>query len=131
MAASVSASAARSASLKYEASRHAASVKMRSSGSPSALSSRECMSQHTLQPLIWLARSATKSSVASGTPLWCLAAAESFWSPAIAPGTVITGLSIRGCMSSSTGVVGGAGRRKDRCSDWVTRAVRKRDNETL
>jgi hypothetical protein len=52
VAASVRASAARSASLKYGVSRQVASVKMRWSGSPAAFSSRECMSAQTAQPLI-------------------------------------------------------------------------------
>jgi hypothetical protein len=52
VAASVSASAARSAWLKYGVSGQAASVKVRSSGSPAAFSSRECISAKTAQPLI-------------------------------------------------------------------------------
>ena len=64
--ASVSASAARSASLKYGVSRQAATAKSRSSGSPACLSSRACMSTQTPQPLIWLARRWTSLRVTSG-----------------------------------------------------------------
>jgi hypothetical protein len=65
---SVSASAARSASVKYGASRHAATVNSRSSVSPACFMKRACMSTHTLQPLIWLARSCTRPIVFAGTP---------------------------------------------------------------
>src|SRR6266508_1927914 len=70
---------------------------MRSSGSPACLSSRECMSTQMLQPLIWLARSSTRYSVASGISA-CLAAFPSPCSAVKAPGTVSAGLSIRACM---------------------------------
>jgi hypothetical protein len=49
---SVSDSAERSASLKCGVSRQAATVKMRSSGSPACFSARACMSTQTPQPLI-------------------------------------------------------------------------------
>jgi len=90
VAASVSASAARSASLKYGASRHAATRWMRSLLSPKCSSSRVWMSTHTLQPLIWLARSVTIASVASGIPA-CFAEAPSCWNASSAPGTVSAG----------------------------------------
>jgi len=57
--ASVSASAARSAALKYGVSRQAATVWMRSLLSPACASSRVWMSTHTLQLLIWVARRCT------------------------------------------------------------------------
>src|ERR1700744_4138921 len=69
----------------------------RSSDSPAAFISRECMSRQTLQPLIWLARISTRWSVVAGTPEAC-AAAPSCCSASIAPGTTITGFSIRGSM---------------------------------
>jgi Sigma-70 region 2 len=97
VAASVSARAARSASLKYGASRQAPTMKIRSSSSPAAFSSRECMSRHTLHPLIWLARTSTKYKVLAGTPA-LRAAASRFCRASIAPGTVIAGLFIRACM---------------------------------
>ncbi|HEX3511769.1 MAG TPA: hypothetical protein VHT27_11800 [Solirubrobacteraceae bacterium] len=100
MADSVSASAARSASLKYDASRHAASVLIRASGSPAAFSSRECMSTHTLHPLIWLARSSTNVRVVAGRPP-CLAAAARRCRAGMTPGRLSAGFSIRGSMMSS------------------------------
>jgi hypothetical protein len=90
VAASVSASAARSASLKYGASRHAAMRWMRSLLSPICSSSRVWMSMHTLQPLIWFARSVTIASVASGISAWC-AEMPSCWSASSAPGTANAG----------------------------------------
>ena len=49
-------------------------------------SSRVWMSTQTLQPLIWLARSVTIASVASGIPA-CFAEAASCWAASSAPGT--------------------------------------------
>src|SRR5262249_50552401 len=95
--ASVRASAARSASLKYGASRHAATVKRRSSVSPACLISRACMSTHTPQPLIWLARNSTSPSVAFGTPLFPTADDNS-WSAFMASGRIIAGLFILDCI---------------------------------
>ena len=63
---SASASAARSASLKYAVSRHAATAWSRSSLSPSRWAPLVCMSTQTLQPLIWLARSSTSSTRCGG-----------------------------------------------------------------
>ena len=53
--------------MKYDASRQAPTMKMRSSGSPIAFSAREWRSTQPLQPLIWPARSFNSSWVASGT----------------------------------------------------------------
>ena len=102
VAASVSASTARSASLKYGASRHAATKWMRSLLSPKCSSAREWMSTHPLQPLIWLARSSTIWSVVSGIPA-LVTEALSCWNASSAPGTIIAGFSILACMIRPSG----------------------------
>ena len=58
---------------------------------------RECMSKHTLHPLIWLARASTRYSVLSGTPA-LRTRVPSFCIASRAPGTTIAGFFIRGCM---------------------------------
>ncbi len=63
---SVSSSAARSASVKTLASRHAATRLSRTDVSPAAAASLVCMSRQNPQPLIWLARIFTSSWVVSG-----------------------------------------------------------------
>jgi hypothetical protein len=63
---SVSASAARSASLNTLAWRHAATRWMRTSSSPAAAASLVWMSTHQPQPLIWLARRFTRSRMVWG-----------------------------------------------------------------
>ena len=92
---SVRARAARSASLNQGVSRHAATAKMRSSLSPAFLSSRACMSTHTLQPLIWLARSCTSFAVTYGSPS---ADASSACSAFKASGRSSTGCFILACI---------------------------------
>src|SRR5688572_16928209 len=70
---------------------------MRAWLSPCLSSRRECMSTHTLQPLIWPTRVWTSSSVARGTPQLSVALlTESRASRT--PGRVRAGLLIRGCM---------------------------------
>ena len=53
---SAKAKAARSAPVKYGASRHAPTANRRSSVSPPLRAARACRSTQTLHPLIWLAR---------------------------------------------------------------------------
>src|SRR5262249_12633063 len=95
---SVSANAARSASVKYGVSRHAATAKMRLSLSPASFSSRECMSTHTLQPLIWLARRWTSLCGTSGTSLFWVDLLSAF-SACMAAGRTKTGFFILACMA--------------------------------
>jgi hypothetical protein len=64
---SVSSSAARSASVKTVASRHAAIRLSRTRVSPACSASLVCMSVQAAQPLIWLARIFTSSWVAAGS----------------------------------------------------------------
>src|SRR3989442_1681598 len=95
--ASATASAARSASLKYGDSRHEATPQIRSSGSPASRSSRLCMSTQKLQPLIWLARRWTSLCVVGGMPPFAaaFARASSAWS---ASGTGPAMFGIRGAI---------------------------------
>src|SRR3954467_6078471 len=97
VAASVSASAARSASVKYGDSRHAATPKSRSSLSPALRSSAACMSTQTLQPLSWLARTSTSSAVGSGSPTARIARPRSC-SAFRASGRSATGWVMRACI---------------------------------
>src|SRR5262245_24471848 len=64
---SVSSSAARSASVKTDASRHAATKLSRNELSPAFAASLVCMSRQKPQPLIWLARIFISSWVAAGS----------------------------------------------------------------
>ena len=81
------------------------------------------MSTHTAQPLIWLARRCTSSSVECGTPA-LVADLLKASSASIAPGTEMAGLGIRDCMAFScsppachTGGVDGV--------NWLTPARRR------
>src|SRR5262249_72813 len=85
--------------VKYGASRQAATANSRSSVSPAFLALRAPESTHALQPLIWLVRRWTSSSVAGGTPP-CSVALNRRWMACIASGRTIAGLVIRGCMIS-------------------------------
>src|SRR5262245_55148101 len=64
---SVSSSAARSASVKTDASRHAATRLSRNEVSPAFAASLVCISRQKPQPLIWLARIFISSWVAAGS----------------------------------------------------------------
>src|SRR5262245_66628295 len=61
---------------------------------------RGCMSTHTLQPLIWLARRWISSRVRRGRPDFSTAAPRAC-SASIAPGTTNAGCFIRACMTLS------------------------------
>jgi hypothetical protein len=95
VAASLSARAARSASLKYGVSRQVATVRMRSLRSPACASLRVWRSTHTLRPLSWLARSCPDRAWSRGSGPALVAA--SFCS-AGTPGTLGAGFSLRVCI---------------------------------
>jgi hypothetical protein len=59
------------------------------------------MSTHTLQPLIWLARSWTRPIVLGGTPLFSVIVFRSN-KDCIAAGKIITGFFIRACIIASS-----------------------------
>jgi len=81
------------------ASRQAATANRRSSVSPAFLALRAPASTQALQPLTWLTRRWTSSSVAGGTPP-SLVALSRAWMGAMASGRIIAGFFIRACMVS-------------------------------
>src|SRR6266568_3827971 len=77
--------------------RQAATAKRRSSVSPACLALRAPESTQKLQPLIWLARRWTSSSVADGTPPFLVALSRACMA-FVASGRIVAGLLIRVCM---------------------------------